>query len=378
MTNHYFLSFRYVTASKAVPSVVYCSKMKEPGKKRDEENNLDCLTQYSSILLAPLVIPTSDSSSSKEYKVPVNCALTTITDQPMQKPTLVTEKPQQIQHHQKPRSRSPPPRNYLKEEAPAAPPAAVPKIVVKTEPPSSVFPATKSPNSNHENIYRVSSQPPKLLPLLPTTGGGEHHATAGKRRSMPTLYSHPIVPQSLFFKEEPPNSPTYHGASAALVNGAVSYSLTAAVNGASGAVSIPGARYQHDQHRRPSAPALAHYQPVKSNSSRSSPTVAPSRGSLPSYKYNNRRMAPVSELLARMRGVPKSEISRMNSAPNAGKRARRLHTIVHAQVSYRIKLSYFLLVLFVSLNLDFDFVCDSIQWSSNLLRCLSVCPVLDL
>jgi len=241
----------------------------------------------------------------------------------MQKPTLVTEKPQQIQHHLKPRSRSP--RNFPKEEA-AAP---APKIVVKTEPPSSVFPAQKSPNSNHhENIYRVSSQPPKLLPLLPSAG--EHHATAGKRRSMPTLYSHPIVPQSLFFKEEPPNSPTYHGATSALVNGAVSYSLATAVNGASGAVSIPGARFQHDQHRRPSAPALPHYQPVKNSSSRSSPTVAPSRG-LPSYKYNNRRMAPVSELLARMRGVPKSEISRMNSAPNAGKRARRLHTIVHAQ-----------------------------------------------
>ena len=46
-----------------------------------------------------------------------------------------------------------------------------------------------------------------------------------------------------------------------------------------------------------------------------------------------RKMQPVSELLARLRGVSKDDIARMNSVPNAGKRARRVHNIVHIPVS---------------------------------------------
>jgi len=48
-----------------------------------------------------------------------------------------------------------------------------------------------------------------------------------------------------------------------------------------------------------------------------------------SSKQPNRKMQPVSELLARLRGVSKDEITRMNAIPNAGKRARRMHNIVH-------------------------------------------------
>lgn len=303
LSNLYTLDIcRYVTASKCVPSVVYCSdiptKVEKPSQPQDVST---CI-----LLCPPTVVSTDDTS----YKVPTNMALTTLTNQPMSKQKPAVKPSQNLQRQ-----------------------TDVKKLpIVKMEPHQNSFPpsvATKSPPPrNHDNVYRsVSSQPPKLLPLLPPSSV-EQHIAAGKRRSMPTLYSHhSIVPQTLFFKEEPPSSATYR------TNGATSYSL-APVNGTSGAViSIPAPRFPPEPHRRPSAPAIPQYQPTKNNSSRSSPAaVATSRG-LSSYKYNNRRMAPVSELLARMRGVPKSEISRMNSAPNAGKRARRLHTIVHAQVN---------------------------------------------
>ena len=49
---------------------------------------------------------------------------------------------------------------------------------------------------------------------------------------------------------------------------------------------------------------------------------------------NARKMQPVSELLARLRGVSKDEITRMNAIPNAMKRARKTHhKTLHLPVS---------------------------------------------
>ena len=80
-----------------------------------------------------------------------------------------------------------------------------------------------------------------------------------------------------------------------------------------------------------------HPKPV--NKARSSSHVAGTR-------QGCRKMQPVSELLARLRGVSKDDIARMNSVPNAGKRARRVHNIVHIPVS-RFVFRLFVLIKFV-------------------------------
>ena len=50
-------------------------------------------------------------------------------------------------------------------------------------------------------------------------------------------------------------------------------------------------------------------------------------------RSNARKVKPVTELLARLRGVTKDEITRMNVIPNAMKRASRIHNILHLPVS---------------------------------------------
>ena len=96
-----------------------------------------------------------------------------------------------------------------------------------------------------------------------------------------------------------------------------------------------------------SANQIGYKHPKSTYKTRSNSHVSSRQGS-------SRKMQPVSELLARLRGVSKDDIARMNAVPNAGKRARRVHNIVHIPVSNFVYEYFYSIQIFKSCEVSFE------------------------